>query len=91
METMDIRLRIIKDNRLFEECGGFSQKLGENSFRVVINGNDDADGQALTFLHEMLHIWHKDFNSVGDVRRIEGERRQELLRLLQKAAEEEDY
>ena len=91
METRAITLTVIKDDRLFEEVGGFCQPLGSDRYRVVINANDSADDQALSFLHEMLHIWHRDFNSVGDVRRIEGERRQEFLRLLQKAAEEEDY
>lgn len=75
-------LQIIK-RPLPNSIHGAAAKEGDG-YTVLINDQDDQDRQTLAFLHEMLHIWHKDHDREGaDVSALEAERREELKRLLE--------
>lgn len=58
---------------------------GLDVYAMMINGAKSEERQAAAFLHECLHIWHKD-HVTDNATKTEAERRQEakiLLRLLQ--------
>ena len=52
-------------------------------YTVLINSSLNSRRQAATFLHEMLHIFHEDFDGKRAVKEIEAERRAELRELLE--------
>ena len=53
-------------------------------FLILINENDNEQLQLLSFIHEMLHIWHKDIEEPGaDIAQLEKKRHEELKTLLQ--------
>lgn len=61
---------------------GASAKDG-NKITILINDQKTQDQQTLSFLHEMLHIWHNDHAAdVTSVTNLELERHEELARLL---------
>lgn len=51
---------------------------GSQDYLVAINSNKGDLQRAATFLHEMLHIYHDDFNSTRSAAEIEIEREAEL-------------
>ena len=66
--------------------GGITGDPAADQYIILINANDTEQRQAATFLHECLHIWHRDHATPARVDQLEGERHaeiKELLRVLQ--------
>lgn len=66
--------------------GGITGDPATDQYIILINSNDTEQRQAATFLHECLHIWHRDHATSAPVDQIERERHaeiKELLRVLQ--------
>lgn len=62
----------------------------EERYTILINPNMTEEIQAEAFLHECLHIWHKDHQEeTKDADQIETERHAEAQRILQSMAEAE--
>lgn len=74
-----------------DTIGGVTRARGAlDDFAVLINSTLDDKHQAKAFLHEMLHVYHRDAWSDLDREAIEAERRAELRELLQLLIEEEE-
>ena len=58
------------------------QKTGDDDFIICLNSEMTDDEQAAGLLHDVLHIWHRDFDSLQPADRIEHDRHAELLRIL---------
>lgn len=86
---MDRQIKI----RLIEQPlpAGINAALHESdndNYIIFVNSEKTADERAAAFLHECLHIYHRDFDSTETADQIEHTRHNELLRLL-KIAERE--
>ena len=68
------------------DVAGASGSGRPDVYTVMINGTKSEERQAAAFLHECLHIWHKD-HAGENATKAEAERRQEAKRLLQIMAE----
>ena len=76
-----VTVRIVKTD--FPEGGhGMCVQEEDNAFLVLLNDKSTEIKQASAFLHEMLHIWHDDFNSCRPINKIEAERHRELTDIL---------
>ena len=73
-------------NPMPADVAGASGSGRHDVYTVMINGTKSEDRQAAAFLHECLHIWHKD-HATDNATKTEAERRQEAKRLLQIMAE----
>lgn len=61
-----------------------NSKKDTDTYIVYINEDDTEDEQTIAFLHECLHVWHRDHYRAGaNVSELEYERHEELKRLLQ--------
>ena len=58
--------------------GATVSDTGGQDFLVVLNSEKDDLRRAAAFLHEMLHIYHNDFESSKSAAEIESERDAEL-------------
>lgn len=56
---------------------------GHERYTVAINSGMDELQKAAAFIHEALHIYHNDFEQPGTLEEIEGERRDELIGILE--------
>ena len=56
---------------------------GRERYTVAVNANMDELQKAAAFIHEALHIYHNDFEQPGTLEEIEGERRDELIGILE--------
>lgn len=73
-----IILRIVETDELPDSIGGVSDLCGNESYIVLLNSNHDEEKQKHTFIHEMLHIWHKDhYQKDTDIRALEAMRHEE--------------
>lgn len=45
--------------------------INNESYIIVLNTADNEEEQRKAFLHEMSHIWNRDFESREDVSQIE--------------------
>lgn len=50
-------------------CGvkGFCKKNDDDSYTIVLNAALDREAQRKTFLHELRHLLHNDFEGVSSV------------------------
>ena len=76
-----VTVRIIKAD-LPETVNGMCMKNKDDGFVVFLNDKATEIRQASGFLHEMLHIWHDDYNSECPMDQIEAERHKELKDIL---------
>ena len=60
---------------------GITSKDKEKYF-MLINAEQTPDEQAAAFIHEMLHIWNKDFESGDDLQAIEARTHEQTKRIL---------
>ena len=79
----NINIKMIRSEELPGSVGGciFKQD-GDDNYTMLINGDKDERDQVLSFLHECLHIWHRDHDRRDPVDVIEKERHEELRELL---------
>ena len=79
----NINIKMIRSEELPDSVGGYILKQdGDDNFTMLINGNKDERDQILSFLHDCLHIWHRDHDRRDPVGVIEKERHDELQELL---------
>ena len=79
----NIKIRIVTTDELPATVPACCAKDGgTDNYIMLINGRDDERAQLRSFLHECLHIWHRDHDSSEDVQTIEKERHKELEKLL---------
>ena len=65
-----------------EKVDAVSVETDSGNYIVCLNSEKPSDNQTAGFLHEMLHIFHDDFNSPEPVANIEADRQAELLRVI---------
>lgn len=88
---MDRKITLtIKSAPLPPAINAATLKSGIDNYFVVLNGEKNDDEQTAGLLHEMLHVWHRDFDSPEPADSIERNRHAELLRLL-KILEQEEH
>ena len=80
----EILLHIAED-RLPEDVRGMSTTDGNKAF-IMVNSEMSEDERAAAFLHECLHLWHRDHETGADV---EAERHAEIMRVLEILKEKE--
>ena len=81
-----IRTEGIEGQKFPEKIGGAVFKLDDSdNYMILINANRNERDQVLSFLHECLHIWHRDQDRRDLVDEIEKERHEELRELLELA------
>ena len=78
--TLKIELHTI--DGLPNNIKGACSQTGQDEYIIVINSRNSQDEQAAAFLHECLHIWHKDHEGGKDVQELEAIRHDELKRVL---------
>lgn len=86
MQERTITLRLIT-TPLPPGAHGMSakDKGGDDNYIVLLNEDDDPDAQQEAFIHELLHIWHKDHDRQGaDVQQLEAERHAETRREIER-------
>lgn len=90
IRKIDLRLASVQ---LPETVPGMSreQLTGEGCEKYVVAINEDLCDleRAAAFIHEMLHIYHNDFQDARPVAEVEKERRKELIQLLRLLIEED--
>lgn len=80
----NINIRLVTTEELPLQIKGICGTADkDDSYIMALNGNYGEHRQLLTFLHECLHIWHKDFTSGRGAQEIEAERHRELVELLE--------
>lgn len=95
MEVRKINLTIITTDEFQGDnirgvCSYRGNESGYDDYIILMNGNCSDDQQALTFIHEMLHVWHEDHKQENlNVNMIEAVRHEEQARLLRLALKEE--
>lgn len=78
-----ISLRVVESPDLPSDIGGVSAPKNprdeeSDDYFVLLNDSADETEKAKTFVHEMLHIWHRDHFKKGlDVERLEAVRHAE--------------
>ena len=65
-----------------EDVNGEIAKTAAQEYIIAIRKGITEDEKAAAFLHEMLHIYHDDFDNGLNVHQIESDRHAELERLL---------
>lgn len=65
-----------------EGVNGASAETAAGEYIVALRKGISETEKAAAFLHEMLHIYHDDFNSGLNVKQIEADRHAELLTIL---------
>ena len=79
----NINIKMIRSEELPDSVGGcILKQVGDDNYTILINGDKDESDQVLSFLHECLHIWHRDHDRRDPVDVIEKERHEELRELL---------
>ena len=73
MNERIIKIRLVTVD-LPENVHGSCQKAGDNEYNIMINSLLSDEDQEVTFLHEMLHIYHRDHDRGVNVDRLEAER-----------------
>lgn len=63
-QLLDIRIQVFRD-KLPQGAHGFVIAAGAGSYQIMINAADPEDEQRSTFLHEMLHVYNNDFQTVA--------------------------
>ena len=58
------------------------------SYSIFINNKQKETEQAVSFIHEMLHIYRRDFDSKKDVQQIEAETHEMTRRISEGLANE---
>ena len=76
----EITIRLFQEP-LPENIHGFCAKDGKDSFIINIDPGMSEDEQALSFLHEMLHIWNRDHEK-SDFNAVENATHAQLTRVL---------
>ena len=93
MKKAELRDRFKVDLYYFDGWHGVHGITGskDNAGRctMLINQNDSEIRQLATFLHEMTHIFNKDFFQKKDVQTIESETRRKIKAALELLLEEE--
>ena len=85
MEERNISIRLIRSGRIPGSVDGCVLKLdGDDNYMMMINSEKSERAQVIAFLHECLHIWHRDHDSGRAVNTIEKDRHSELRELLDK-------
>ena len=83
MEERNISIRLIRSGRIPGSVDGCVLKLdGDDNYMMMINSEKSERAQVIAFLHDCLHIWHRDHYRGDPVDVIEKERHDELLELL---------
>ena len=59
-----------------------TQEKGRDDYIIILNGDKTGDEQTAGLLHEVLHIWHRDFDSSDPADKTEQIRHAELLRVI---------
>lgn len=78
---MNIKLSVIEE-RMPEAFRAFSRETSADKYTIMINEDIPELEKAAEFLHEMLHIWHGDYNSNMTSDQIERIRHAELKEIL---------
>ena len=82
-DERNIKIRLVRSEEVPEGIGGSVFKLaGDDNYLMLINGSDSDHDQIVSFLHECLHIWHRDHDREVLVTELERERHDELEELL---------
>ena len=82
----NISIRLVTNEDLPENVSGCCAKLpGEDNYLMALNAQSGEEQQLLSYLHECLHIWHRDHDREGSVEQIEKDRHEELAQLLKLA------
>ena len=82
----NINIKMIRSEELPDSVGGCILKQdGDDNYMMMINSEKSERAQVIAFLHDCLHIWHRDHDRRDPVDVIEKERHDELLELLELA------
>ncbi len=88
-DNRDIHIKFGK-TEMPQTIGGVTRARDTmDDYSVLLNSALDSVHQTKAFLHEMLHIYHKDSWSDRDRDEIEAERRAELRAILELIVEED--
>ena len=72
MEDREISLRVIHTDLPDTINGATAQDPRDpDSYTVILNARKGQKQQLLSFLHEMIHVYQKDFESGQDVETVE--------------------
>lgn len=77
---LEVKIKVV-EVFLPEDVHGMLQQLAPDSYRVFINRNMPEDEKTSTFIHEVLHIWHGDFDREISVNELESLRHLEASTL----------
>lgn len=81
------KIEIYYDLQTLPAVHGITSK-DKNKYFMLINAGESPDEQAAAFIHEMLHIWNRDFESKDSLQEIEARTREQAKRILSLLAEE---
>ena len=81
-EDRTVSLRIVRAN-LPDGVSGMTTKDDDDSYIIFLDDREPEIAQVASFLHECLHIWHKDHDSGMSTGLIEEMRHKELKDILQ--------
>lgn len=74
----ELQLRIVKVP-LPASVNGVSTISQDGCYVVAVNSGLAEKEQTDAFIHEMLHIWHQDFETCGSLQHAEADRHQETI------------
>ena len=85
MNERRITLRVIESREMPARISGISAPENpscpeSDDYLIVLNEKLNEEEKASAFVHELLHIWHRD-HFADNVQRIEAERHAECARL----------
>ena len=84
-----ITIRIVTEN-LPNGIRGATAMKEKDRFVVLLNGDQDDPETVGSFVHEMLHIYHGDFESGLPVDQIEATRHRETLEIMEILSKRKD-
>lgn len=80
----NVSIRLIRSDEIPGSVEGCILQLdGDDNYMMIINSDRDERAQVISYLHECLHIWHRDHGSGRTVNEIEKDRHEELRELLE--------
>ena len=87
-QVLSRRLISVKIIEVDDEPDGFcaatvkDANSDEDKYLIILNGNETEKNKTAAFVHEMLHIWHRDFSKKDvDVNLLEAIRHAECAEL----------
>lgn len=85
----EIKIKFGKVDMPIDICGVTKSLDYDDNYCMLINSALDELHQVEAFLHEALHIYHRDFEDVRPDAEIEADRNAEMLAVMQMILEEE--